>query len=194
MALGLGRGHAGGASSSSACFGITGPCALHSQPKGADRKQKTDREKMEKRTAQEKEKYQPSYETTILTEVSPRPGADSPRAPCQAHSGGSVLEDFHLGESFTGARSVVACALWDSCSSDKTQRLGVHSRNHWELSAALECVCTFQNEDIFVILNMYFITQFRIQSSVRPKKALPWLPRPASFSVQGRWRFWFQVY
>lgn len=39
------------------------------QPKGADRKQKTDREKMEKRTAQEKEKYQPSYETTILSEV-----------------------------------------------------------------------------------------------------------------------------
>ncbi|XP_043544830.1 upstream-binding protein 1-like isoform X5 [Chiloscyllium plagiosum] len=39
------------------------------QPKGADRKQKTDREKMEKRTAQEKEKYQPSYETTILTEM-----------------------------------------------------------------------------------------------------------------------------
>ncbi|NXE43821.1 TFCP2 factor, partial [Ptilorrhoa leucosticta] len=40
------------------------------QPKGADRKQKTDREKMEKRTPHEKEKYQPSYETTILTEVS----------------------------------------------------------------------------------------------------------------------------
>ncbi|MBN3317780.1 TFCP2 factor, partial [Atractosteus spatula] len=39
------------------------------KPKGADRKQKTDREKMEKRTPQEKEKYQPSYETTILTEV-----------------------------------------------------------------------------------------------------------------------------
>uniref|UniRef100_A0AAX7UYQ8 Upstream-binding protein 1 n=1 Tax=Astatotilapia calliptera TaxID=8154 RepID=A0AAX7UYQ8_ASTCA len=36
------------------------------KPKGADRKQKTDREKMEKRTAQEKEKYQPSYDTTIL--------------------------------------------------------------------------------------------------------------------------------
>ncbi|ETE59023.1 Alpha-globin transcription factor CP2, partial [Ophiophagus hannah] len=39
------------------------------QPKGADRKQKTDREKMEKRTAHEKEKYQPSYDTTILTEI-----------------------------------------------------------------------------------------------------------------------------
>ncbi|KAH1176115.1 hypothetical protein KIL84_020849 [Mauremys mutica] len=38
------------------------------KPKGADRKQKTDREKMEKRTPHEKEKYQPSYETTILTE------------------------------------------------------------------------------------------------------------------------------
>ncbi|XP_007896280.1 upstream-binding protein 1 isoform X3 [Callorhinchus milii] len=39
------------------------------KPKGADRKQKTDREKIEKRTPQEKEKYQPSYETTILTEM-----------------------------------------------------------------------------------------------------------------------------
>uniref|UniRef100_A0A670HKF4 Transcription factor CP2 n=1 Tax=Podarcis muralis TaxID=64176 RepID=A0A670HKF4_PODMU len=44
-----------------------------SWPKGADRKQKTDREKMEKRTPHEKEKYQPSYETTILTECSPWP-------------------------------------------------------------------------------------------------------------------------
>ncbi|CAD7666241.1 unnamed protein product [Nyctereutes procyonoides] len=41
--------------------------------KGANRKQKTDWEKMEKRTVQEKEKYQPSYETTILTECSPWP-------------------------------------------------------------------------------------------------------------------------
>ncbi|XP_035385176.1 upstream-binding protein 1 isoform X1 [Electrophorus electricus] len=39
------------------------------KPKGADRKQKTDREKMEKRTVQEKEKYQPSYDTTILSET-----------------------------------------------------------------------------------------------------------------------------
>ncbi|XP_007524098.1 upstream-binding protein 1 isoform X3 [Erinaceus europaeus] len=45
------------------------------KPKGADRKQKTDREKMEKRTAHEKEKYQPSYDTTILTECSPWPDA-----------------------------------------------------------------------------------------------------------------------
>ncbi|XP_061052452.1 upstream-binding protein 1 isoform X2 [Eubalaena glacialis] len=48
------------------------------KPKGADRKQKTDREKMEKRTAHEKEKYQPSYDTTVLTECSPWP--DTPTA------------------------------------------------------------------------------------------------------------------
>lgn len=39
------------------------------KPKGADRKHKTDREKMDKRTEAEKEKYQPSYECTVLTEV-----------------------------------------------------------------------------------------------------------------------------
>uniref|UniRef100_A0A8C7I3P3 Upstream-binding protein 1 n=1 Tax=Oncorhynchus kisutch TaxID=8019 RepID=A0A8C7I3P3_ONCKI len=51
------------------------------KPKGADRKQKTDREKMEKRTSQEKEKYQCSYNTTILSECSPWPDAyvGSPR-------------------------------------------------------------------------------------------------------------------
>nr|XP_042091717.1 upstream-binding protein 1 isoform X4 [Ovis aries] len=48
------------------------------KPKGADRKQKTDREKMEKRAAHEKEKYQPSYDTTVLTECSPWP--DTPTA------------------------------------------------------------------------------------------------------------------
>ncbi|XP_042087067.1 LOW QUALITY PROTEIN: upstream-binding protein 1-like [Ovis aries] len=48
------------------------------KPKGADRKQKTDREKMEKRAAHEKEKYQLSYDTTVLTECSPWP--DTPTA------------------------------------------------------------------------------------------------------------------
>ncbi|XP_036400823.1 transcription factor CP2-like protein 1 [Megalops cyprinoides] len=43
------------------------------KPKGADRKLKTDREKIEKRSVQDREKYQPSYETTMLTECSPWP-------------------------------------------------------------------------------------------------------------------------
>uniref|UniRef100_A0A8C9T533 Transcription factor CP2-like 1 n=1 Tax=Scleropages formosus TaxID=113540 RepID=A0A8C9T533_SCLFO len=47
------------------------------KPKGADRKLKTDREKIEKRSFQEKEKYQPSYETTVLRECSPWPDAPS---------------------------------------------------------------------------------------------------------------------
>ncbi|XP_022108328.1 upstream-binding protein 1-like isoform X2 [Acanthaster planci] len=38
------------------------------KPKGADRKHKTDRDKMEKISDSEKEKYHPSYECTVLTE------------------------------------------------------------------------------------------------------------------------------
>jgi hypothetical protein len=37
--------------------------------KGADRKHKQDREKILKRPLPEQEKYQPSYECTVLTDV-----------------------------------------------------------------------------------------------------------------------------
>uniref|UniRef100_A0A674J184 Grh/CP2 DB domain-containing protein n=1 Tax=Terrapene triunguis TaxID=2587831 RepID=A0A674J184_9SAUR len=47
------------------------------KPKGADRKQKTDREKIEKQPPQEREKYQPSYESTVLAECAPWPEASS---------------------------------------------------------------------------------------------------------------------
>ncbi|NXP67800.1 TFCP2 factor, partial [Chloropsis cyanopogon] len=39
------------------------------KPKGADRKQKTDREKVEKQPPGEREKFQPAYESTVLAEV-----------------------------------------------------------------------------------------------------------------------------
>lgn len=42
---------------------------MHIKLKGADRKHKTDREKLEKRTGQEQKKYQPSYDCTVLSEV-----------------------------------------------------------------------------------------------------------------------------
>ncbi|XP_031807200.1 upstream-binding protein 1 isoform X8 [Sarcophilus harrisii] len=48
------------------------------KPKGADRRMKTDREKLEKRTAAEREKFQPSYSTTILSECSPWPASSPP--------------------------------------------------------------------------------------------------------------------
>ncbi|KAM9296751.1 transcription factor CP2-like protein 1 [Gastrophryne carolinensis] len=51
------------------------------KPKGADRKQKTDREKVEKRSALEREKYQPACDSTILTECTPWPEVDIPRSP-----------------------------------------------------------------------------------------------------------------
>ncbi|XP_072342384.1 transcription factor CP2-like protein 1 [Scyliorhinus torazame] len=47
------------------------------KPKGADRKLKTDKEKIEKRSPQERSKYQPAYETTVLTECSPWPDTPS---------------------------------------------------------------------------------------------------------------------
>ncbi|XP_053120638.1 transcription factor CP2-like protein 1 [Hemicordylus capensis] len=47
------------------------------KPKGADRKQKTDREKIEKQSLQEREKYQPSYDSTMLAECAPWPEASS---------------------------------------------------------------------------------------------------------------------
>ncbi|XP_069010489.1 transcription factor CP2-like protein 1 isoform X1 [Embiotoca jacksoni] len=45
------------------------------KPKGADRKLKTDREKIDKKAPQDREKYQPSHETTLLKECSPWPDA-----------------------------------------------------------------------------------------------------------------------
>ncbi|XP_053184164.1 transcription factor CP2-like protein 1 isoform X3 [Scomber japonicus] len=45
------------------------------KPKGADRKLKTDREKIDKKSLQDKEKYQQSHETTLLKECSPWPDA-----------------------------------------------------------------------------------------------------------------------
>ncbi|MGH0118000.1 UNVERIFIED_CONTAM: hypothetical protein FKN15_047005 [Acipenser sinensis] len=77
---------------------ITKRTSVFVQPKGADRKQKTDREKMEKRTPQEKEKYQPSYDTTILAECSPWPDnayvtttpTSAPTFTSAAHSTSSV--------------------------------------------------------------------------------------------------------
>ncbi|XP_077315596.1 transcription factor CP2-like protein 1 isoform X1 [Lithobates pipiens] len=51
------------------------------KPKGADRKQKTDREKVEKRTTLEREKYQPACENTVLMECTPWPDTDIPRTP-----------------------------------------------------------------------------------------------------------------
>ncbi|XP_022255820.1 transcription factor CP2-like protein 1, partial [Limulus polyphemus] len=50
--------------------------------KGADRKHRTDRERMEKRPPEDKEKYQPSYQCTILTEYPPDSLVDLPESPC----------------------------------------------------------------------------------------------------------------
>lgn len=54
------------------CGFITRARALCWKPKGADRKLKLDREKTDKRSPQDREKYQLSHDTTLLKEVRPR--------------------------------------------------------------------------------------------------------------------------
>ncbi|KAI4544276.1 hypothetical protein MG293_004542 [Ovis ammon polii] len=81
------------------------------KPKGADRKQKTDREKMEKRTAQEKEKYQPSYETTILSECSPWPDVVYQVNSASSPSYNGSPNSFGLGEGYVHPLSFVVCKL-----------------------------------------------------------------------------------
>lgn len=72
---------------------------------------------MEKRTAQEKEKYQPSYETTILTEVSGR--AVARRAwRCGlvwGGGGGSSSGGSSSGSAALRAPAVVVCSRVWSC-------------------------------------------------------------------------------
>ncbi|KAJ8035767.1 Upstream-binding protein 1 [Holothuria leucospilota] len=50
------------------------------KPKGADRKHKTDRDKMEKKTLDEKAKYQPSYECTMFKQCEPYNARQGPVA------------------------------------------------------------------------------------------------------------------
>uniref|UniRef100_A0A674HZI9 Transcription factor CP2 like 1 n=1 Tax=Terrapene triunguis TaxID=2587831 RepID=A0A674HZI9_9SAUR len=83
------------------------------KPKGADRKQKTDREKMEKKTAQEKEKYQPSYDTTILTECSPWPDLPYQVSNAPSPSYNSSPNSFSLGDGYVinAFSSQLACSV-----------------------------------------------------------------------------------
>ncbi|KAJ6661980.1 hypothetical protein lerEdw1_012827, partial [Lerista edwardsae] len=82
------------------------------KPKGADRKQKTDREKMEKRTAHEKEKYQPSYDTTILTEMRLEPIIEDAVEHEQKKSSKRTLPADY-GDSLAKRGSVLAkCSPW----------------------------------------------------------------------------------
>uniref|UniRef100_A0A3P8WBR6 Transcription factor CP2-like 1 n=1 Tax=Cynoglossus semilaevis TaxID=244447 RepID=A0A3P8WBR6_CYNSE len=59
------------------------------KPKGADRKLKTDREKIDKKSFQEREKYQTSHETTVLREV--RHGDMDWYCDCSPHQQGELL-------------------------------------------------------------------------------------------------------
>ncbi|PIK46047.1 putative transcription factor CP2 [Apostichopus japonicus] len=55
------------------------------KPKGADRKHKTDRDRMEKKSPDEKAKYQPSYDCTVLKQCEPYNNRPPP-VPSNNHS------------------------------------------------------------------------------------------------------------
>lgn len=59
------------------------------KPKGADRKHKTDREKIDKLNESDKEKYQPSYECTVLTQINVDQMASTTLAGLPVSSSGS---------------------------------------------------------------------------------------------------------
>ncbi|XP_061580054.1 transcription factor CP2-like protein 1 isoform X2 [Cololabis saira] len=80
------------------------------KPKGADRKLKTDREKMEKKSPHDREKYQPSYDTTLLKECSPWPDALN----LVNHSTSSTPSPVYLG-------SPTPCTFTDGNSSPNQQ-------------------------------------------------------------------------
>ncbi|OXB60587.1 hypothetical protein ASZ78_015766 [Callipepla squamata] len=88
------------------------------KPKGADRKQKTDREKMEKRTAHEKEKYQPSYDTTILTEMRLEP----------------IIEDAVEHEQKKSSKRTLPADYGDSLAKRGSQFFIPESSRRWNLS------------------------------------------------------------
>ncbi|XP_037368803.1 upstream-binding protein 1-like [Talpa occidentalis] len=109
------------------------------KPKGADRRHKTDREKMEKRTANEKEKYQQSYDTTILTECSPwpdvptspvsnsLPAAPTPTLPPQGTCG-LAGSDPIPGQQVAGASQAPGDALQPSATIQETQEWLLRNR------------------------------------------------------------------
>ncbi|XP_065144945.1 transcription factor CP2-like protein 1 [Paramisgurnus dabryanus] len=94
------------------------------KPKGADRRLKNDQEKIEKKSLQDGEKYQPSYKTTVLTECFPWPEAPSinitrntpspvyPSSPASySFQEGCVLEDMDDAMLITGILFIFAMYL-----------------------------------------------------------------------------------
>ncbi|KAI4902573.1 hypothetical protein NFI96_033933 [Prochilodus magdalenae] len=89
------------------------------KPKGADRKLKTDRDKIEKKSLQDRDKYQPSYETTILTECSPWP--DSPSINNMSNGPSAVCHSSTISYSFTDGCIQPRLTMYVSQQKNKSQ-------------------------------------------------------------------------
>lgn len=111
------------------------------KPKGADRKHKTDREKMSKRGSTEQDKYQPSYDCTVFTECpvdalsSSAPSTSSPASispPTPRSQPFSPTTIIHRHQSFdqrdgSSMRSFASCDAIEERSSDSVRRMSSSS-------------------------------------------------------------------
>ncbi|KAM6955451.1 transcription factor CP2-like protein 1 isoform 2-T2 [Lycodopsis pacificus] len=82
------------------------------KPKGADRKLKTDREKIDKKVSQDREKYHLSHENTVLKECSPWPDALN----LTSHSSSSTPSPVYHS-------SPTSCSFTDDCSPNQQGEL-----------------------------------------------------------------------
>ncbi|XP_068602380.1 transcription factor CP2-like protein 1 [Brachionichthys hirsutus] len=98
------------------------------KPKGADRKLKTDRDKMAKKTFQDRDKYQQSHETTMMTECSPWPDAHSSNAPSPVDHSSPTSASFTDGNCSPDQAEDVP---WSGCSDHLQPSSSLHDTQRW---------------------------------------------------------------
>ncbi|XP_037345113.2 transcription factor CP2-like protein 1 isoform X3 [Pungitius pungitius] len=117
------------------------------KPKGADRKLKTDREKMDKKVPEDREKYQLSYENTVLKECSPWPDALNLSSHSSSGTPSPTSCSFSDGHCSPNQPSeLLSCCdhLLPSSSPQDTQ-LWLH---HYRFSPLSRLFCSFSGADL----------------------------------------------
>ncbi|XP_077946791.1 transcription factor CP2-like protein 1 isoform X2 [Gasterosteus aculeatus] len=123
------------------------------KPKGADRKLKTDREKMDKKVPEDRAKYQLSYENTVLKECSPWPDALSLSSHSSSGSPSPVYQNSPPSCGFTDGNcspnqppELLSCCdhLLPSSTPQDTQ-LWLHQ---YRFSALSRLFCSFSGADL----------------------------------------------
>ncbi|XP_047012067.2 transcription factor CP2-like protein 1 isoform X6 [Ictalurus punctatus] len=134
------------------------------KPKGAYRRLKTDREKIEKKSLQEREKYQPSFETTVLTECSPWPDGTSINSVSSTLSPIchiSTSHNFTDGDDRDCSLNQQRELLLPSCSAQLVPSLSHQEAQEWLCQNRFSSFCRlfskFSGADLFKMSRNYFV-------------------------------------